>query len=102
MTLIGLIFMYTTSYTEFHKNLTTDVVPAARSHSDGRLDMVSTRDFCVILTGVVMNVVLLQDIPPSLTKISNKNMVESRNCEVRLTIIPPTFTSCEVLGGCGA
>jgi len=39
-----------------------------------------------------MNVVLLQDIhpppPPRPTKISNKNMVESRNCEVRLTIVP--------------
>ena len=45
-----------------------------------------------------MNVVLLQDIP--LTKISNKNVVETRNFEVGLTIAPRTFTSCEIFGGC--
>jgi len=54
----------------------------------------------MILTEVIMNVVLLQDT--LLTKISNKNMVETRNCEVGLTIAPRTFTSCEILGGCRA
>ena len=45
----------------------------------------------MILTEVVMNAVLLQHKP--VTKISNKNMAETRNCEVELTLAPSTFTS---------
>jgi len=43
-------YFCTTSYIEFHENLTNDQVPAAKSQADGRLDMVSTQDFN-ILTG---------------------------------------------------
>ena len=53
----------------------------------------------MILTEVVMNVVTAGHL---LTKISNKSMSETRNCEVGLTIAPRTFTSCEILGGCRA
>jgi len=35
-----------------------------------------------------------------LTKISDKNMAKTRNCEVGLTTAPRTFTSREILGGC--
>jgi hypothetical protein len=38
-----------------------------------------------------MKVVLLQDTP--LTEISDKNMAETRNCEVGVTLAPCTFTS---------
>ena len=37
-----------------------------------------------------------------LTKISDKKMAGTRNCEVGMTIAPHTFTSCEILGGCRA
>ena len=41
-------YLFTTSYTEFHENLRTVIVPATRSHSDGRLDIFSTQYFNVL------------------------------------------------------
>jgi len=41
-------YFCTTSYTEFHENLTNDPVPATRLQADGRLDEVSTQDFNIL------------------------------------------------------
>ena len=49
-------YLCTTSYTEFHENLTTHVVPATRSHSDGRLDIISTQDFNVLTRKEAWNI----------------------------------------------
>jgi hypothetical protein len=110
-----------TSCTEFHEKPTNNLVSATRLQADGRMDMVSTQDFNILTRREAWNVrspcplwmtpfrFLTQwrglyhfngsfhecwgTVGHPLTKISNKNLAETRNCEVGLALAPRTFTS---------